>query len=189
MKKIFIINCNAKKHSKKEAYVQTFTEEARNSGHEVRTINVYDLDVDYLRANGDEFDYALSPELKEAQDNIIWANLLVFVYPIWCLAIPPILSTFISKTFAEGVACQYSSMGPKPLMRDKKAVIMQSYSMPYFAMKYLYNDVPLKWWNVMLTQWCGPKIIKRFDFDLIDNVPEKRSQKWINQIRTFVKKI
>lgn len=187
--KIFVIVCNPKEHSSKEIYVQTYIEEAKKCGHEVRTINVYDLEIDYLRAKGDEIDYSITPELKLAQDNLIWAEQLVFVYPVWCLSIPALLKSFMDRVFAEGVAAEMSPEGPKPLMKNKTAVIMHSYSMPYFAMKYFYGDILMKWWKVVLTDWCGPKIVKRFDFDLIDNVPEKRKQKWIKEVKKFVSKM
>jgi len=187
--KIFMIICNPKEHSSKDAYVQTYIEEATMRGHEVRTINVYDYDIDYLRANGDEMDYSLPSELKQAQDNLIWANQLVFVYPVWCLSIPALLKSFMDRVFAEGVAAEYSDRGPKPLMKDKTAVIMHSYSMPCVAMKYFYGDILMKWWKVVLTDWCGPKIVKRFDFDMIDDVSEKRKQKWINDVKKFVAKL
>ena len=187
MKKIFVIVCNPKQHSEKELYVQTYIEEAQKNGNEVRTVNLYDLDIDYLRANGDKIDNSLTPELRQAQDNVVWADQLVFVYPIWWLAIPALLKSFIERVFVEGVVSHEGKMGPKPLMKGKTAVIMQSYSMPYFYMKYFCHDVVMKWWKVVLTNWCGPKIVKRFDFDLIDSVSEKRKQKWVNDVKKFVK--
>lgn len=189
--KIFMIICNPKEHSSKEEYVQTYIQEAQRLGHEVRTVNVYDLKIDFLRfdAEKNDFDYSISDELKESQNNLIWADQLVFAYPVWELAIPPILSTFIIKVFAEGIAAEMSSMGPKPLLKNKTAVIMHSYSMPSFFMKYFYGDVLMKWWKIILTDWCGPKIIKRFDFDMIDNVPEKRRIKWVKEVKKFVAKL
>jgi len=189
MKKIFVIICNPKEHSSKELYVQTYIEEAKAHGHEVKVLNLYDLDIDYLRAHGDDFDKSLTLELKQAQDNIVWADQLVFVYPIWWLAIPALMKTFIERVFAEGVVSDMAGMGPKPLMKNKTAVIMHSYSMPSFVMKCFYNDVPMKWWKVVLTDWCGPKIVKRFDFDMIDKVSEKRKQKWVKEIKKFVSKV
>lgn len=188
-KKIFVIIYNPKEHSLKEPYVQTYIEEAKACGHEVRLVNVSDLNVDYLRANGDEFDYSMTDELKQAQDNLLWADQLVFVYPIWWLFIPPMLMSFINKVFAQGVAAEMSEMGPKPLMKNKTAVIMQSYDMPAWCMKILYLDVPMKWWSVVLTQWCGPKIVKRFDLDMISSISEKKKQKWIKEIKKFVAKL
>lgn len=189
MKKIFLIICNPKTHSQKELYIQTYIEEAKKLGHDVRVVNLYDLNIDYVRANGDEIDYSITPELKQAQDNILWADQLVFVYPIWWLGFPALMKSFIEKVFQENVVSDLGDMGPKPLLKGKTAVIMQSYSMPYFAMRYLYGDIPMKWWKIALTGWCGPKIVKRFDFDLIDNVSEKKKEKWIKEIKKFVKKI
>lgn len=188
---IYMIICNPKKHSSKEEYIKTYIEEAQKNGHEVRVVNVYDLTLDFLRFDKEkgDFDKSLSDELKQQQENLVWANQLIFVYPVWCLAVPPIMSSFISKIFAEGIAAKMSDKGPKPLMKDKTAVIMHSYSMPYFAMKYIYGDLIIKWWKVILTDWCGPKIIKRFDFDMIDNVSEKRKQKWIRDVKNFVAKL
>jgi len=189
MQKIFIITCNPKAHSEKELYVQTYIEEALKCGHDVRKINLYELNIEYMRANVDEIDYSITDELKQAQDNILWADQLVFVYPIWWFAIPALMKSFIERTFAEDVVSEMGKMGPKPLLKGKTAVIIQSYSMPYFAMKYFYGDIPMKWWKIVLTNWCGPKIIKRFDLDMIDNVPEKRKQKWIKDIKKFVSKM
>lgn len=189
MKKIFLIICNPKTHSQKELYIQTYIEEAKKLGHDVRVVNLYDLNIDYVRANGDEIDYSITPELKQAQNNILWADQLVFVYPIWWLGIPALMKSFIEKVFQENVVSDMGEMGPKPLLKGKTAVIMQSYSMPYFAMRYLYGDIPMKWWKIALTNWCGPKIVKRFDFDLIDNVSEKKKEKWIKEIKKFLKKI
>lgn len=189
MKKIFLIICNPKAHSQKELYIQTYVEEAKKHGHEVRIVNLYDLNIDYIRANGDEIDYSISPELKQAQDNILWADQLVFAYPIWWLGIPALMKSFIERVFQENVVSDMGDMGPKPLLKGKTAVIMQSYSMPHFVMKYFYGDIPMKWWKIALSSWCGPKIVKRFDFDLIDNVTEKRKEKWIKEIKKFIKKI
>lgn len=189
MKKIFIITCNAKESSAKEVYVNTYIEEAKKHGHDVKIINLYDLNIDYLRANGNDFDQALTDDLKQAQDNILWADQVVFVYPIWWLGFPAIMKSFIEKIFTDGVVSHMGKMGPEPLMKDKTAVIMQSYDAPYFCMKYFYGDIPMKWWKVALTDWCGPKIVKRFDFDMICNVSEKRKQKWINDVKKFVAKL
>lgn len=186
---IFVILCNPKQHSLKDEYVKTYIDESKNKGHDVRVVNIYDLDIDYLRANGDDFDYSITEELKQAQENMKWANQLVFVYPVWCLTIPAIMKSFMDRVFAEGVAAEMTARGPKPLMKDKTAVIMHSYSMPYFYFKYFYGDLLMKWWKIVLTDWCGPKIIKRFDFDLIDSVSEKRKQKWIKDIKNFVSKM
>lgn len=189
MKKIFIIECNPKEHSSKEEYVNTYVEEAEKLGHEVRRLNVYDLNFDFLRFKDDKQDNDLTDELKQAQDNIVWADQLVFVYPIWCFAIPAILKSFIERTFQYGILWQIGPMGPKPVLKNKTSVIIQSYDMPFFLMKYILGDAPFKFWQVLLSQWCGYKIVKRFDLDGISTISEKKKQKWIKNIKKFVAKL
>lgn len=189
MKKIFVITCNPKKESKKAPYVEAYIEEAQKAGNEIRSINIYDMEIDYLNFHNNEPDYSLTEELKQAQNNIVWADQIVLVYPIWWFAIPAKLKSFIERVFQEGVVANMGKYGPEPLMKGKTAVIMQSYDMPYFAMKYLLGDVPIKFLKVILTSWCGIKIEKRFDFDLIPNVSEKKKQKWLKNVRNFASKI
>lgn len=190
MKKIFIIECNPKKeHSKRRVYVQTYIDEAKSCGHEVRIINLYDLNIDYLRFSGDNADHSLTGELKQAQDNLIWADQLVITYPIWCFAIPAILKSFIERTFSRDIIWKISEKGPQPILKNKTAVIMQSYDMPSIFMKYFLGDVPFKFWKVLLEKWCGFKIEKRFDLDCINSVSEKTKQKRLNDIKKFIAKL
>ena len=189
MKKVFIITCDPKQNSLKSDFVAAYIEEAQKAGNEVRSINVYNLEIDYLRFIDNIPDVSLSQELKQAQDNIVWADQIVFVYPIWWFAIPAKLKSFIDKAFQEGVVADMGEHGPKPLLKGKTAVIMQSYDMPYFVMKYLYGDVPMKFLKVVLSSWCGLKIEKRFDFDLASEATESKKQKWVNDIRQFASKI
>lgn len=188
MKKIFIITSNPKEHSLKDEYIQTYIDEAKKLGHEVRSVNLYDLNIDYLRINENGSPEQLSEELKHAQDNIVWADQVVFVYSLWCFNIPAILKSFIERVFQADIIWKFGKMGPEPIMKNKTAVIIQSYSMPYFSMKLL-GDISFKYWKVLLDKWCGFKIVKRFDFDMIDSVSEKRKQKWIKDIKKFVSKI
>lgn len=188
MKKIFIIECNPKEHSTKEIFVNTYIEEAQKTGHEVRKVNVYDLDIDFLRTNGKDFDFTLNDGLKKAQEDLIWADQLVFVYPIWWLFMPAKLLAFIDIVFQEGVVADMGKMGPVPLLNGKTAVIIQSYDMPLIGMK-LMGDIQMKWWKVVLNKWCGPKIVKRFDIDMVSMMKEKREKKIIKDIKKFVSKI
>lgn len=189
MKKIFIIECNPKEHSAKQEFVDTYIDEAKSLGHEVKKVNVYNIDVSFLKFNGNEMDTSLPDDLKQAQENIVWADQIVFVYSLWCFNIPAALKSFIERTFQCGITWQMGKNGPEPVTKDKTSVIIQSYGMPYFFMKYFLGDIPFKFWQVLLTKWCGFKIVKRFDFDMIDSVPEKRKQKWIKDIKKFVAKL
>lgn len=189
MKKIYIINCNAKKDSLKAPFVSAYTEEAQKSGNEFKTVNVYDLQVEFFSFNDNKPSSELSEELKQVQQNIIWADQIVFVYPVWCLGIPAKLKALIERIFQEGILLKYGKMGPEPLLKNKTMVIMQSYAMPVFFMKYFFSDLPFKHLKIIMSKWCGFKIEKRFDFGCLDSATEKQKQKWEKEVRKFASSI
>jgi len=190
MKKIFIITYQPKEKSEKAEYVEAYKEEAKKLGHDVREINIHDLNIEYLSFDQEGVpNLTLSDEIKQAQDNILWADQIVVVYSVWCIGLPAKVKAFIERIFQKDILVKYGKMGPEPLLKDKTMVIMQSYSMPYFIMKYFYGDLTFKMLKIIFQNWCGFKIKKRFDFDMIDSVDEKRRQKWLKEIKEFVKTI
>lgn len=196
MKKIFIITCNPGKESKRTPYIDAYIEEVKKNGHEVRILNIYDLKIDYLNGLDDKSLYlniknkdSLTEELKEAQDNIVWADQIVLSYPVWWLGIPAKLKSFFERVFQVGIIIDYDKSGLVKILKNKTVVIIQSYNMPYFIMKYMYQDIPFKYLKIILSDWCGFKIEKRFDFDSIENIPQSKKQKWLNDIRKFASKV
>lgn len=185
MKKIFVITYQPKTKSDKETYFNEFITASTNAGNDIRILNIHDIDVDYLKFDNNLPEETLSKELKEAQNNILWADQIVLSYSVWCMNIPAKLKAFIERIFQGGVLVKPGKMGPEPIFDDKTLVIMQSYGMPYLFMKYTFGDLPFKFLKMVFEKWCGFKIIKRIDIDLVDNINTKRHAKLINEIREF----
>lgn len=188
MKKIFLIHYQPKEKSDKQDYVNTFIEESKKAGNEVRILNLHSIDVEYLKIENNIPAKDLTPELKEAQDNIIWADQLVVVFSVWCLNVPAKFKAFIERVFQADILVGYGKMGPEPILKNKTLVVMQSYAMPKFIMKYFYGDLTYKFIKVVFDTWCGFKIVKRFDIDTTENISEKKHNKIISEIKKFCKK-
>ncbi len=196
MKKIFVITCNPSKESKRTPYINAYIEEVEKNGNEVRILNIYDLEIDYLNGLDDKSLYldiekttSLSAELKEAQDNIVWADQIVLSYPVWWLGLPSKLKSFFERVLQVGIVFNYGKSGLVKILKNKTVVVIQSYNMPYFIMKYMYQDIPFKYLKIILSDWCGFKIEKRFDFDDIENISESKKQKWLKEIKKFASKV
>lgn len=188
MKKIFMITYQPKEKSDKEEYINTFIDESKKAGNEVKILNIHDIEIEYLKLNGNTINQELTPELKDAQSDILWADQIVLVYSVWWLNVPAKLKAFIERIFQVDILLGYGKMGPKPILKNKTLVVIQSYSMPFYVMKYFYNDIPFKFIKVVFEDWCGFKIVKRFDIDMTENINEKNRKKFINEIKKFAAK-
>ena len=187
MKKVFVIYGNPKSSSLTESSAKAFVTGSELAGNEVRELNVYNLNFDFLNANEDQMDFNLSPELKLAQANIAWADQIVFVYPVWHGTFPAKFKSFIERIFSYGFAFKKGLGMPEPLLKGKIAVVIQSYDMPYLAMKLFFKDIsylPIQY-NLGLS---GIKIVKRFDFDMSGSASLARKEKWYKKIRKFAEK-
>ncbi len=67
------------------------------------------------------------PDIKKEQELIKWADILLFIYPIWWGGMPAILKGYIDRIFSWGFAYKSNGNGPFPLLTDKKAILMNSF--------------------------------------------------------------
>jgi putative NADPH-quinone reductase len=111
----------------------TYEKAAKNSGKEVKRLNISDLNFkDYDPEKG--HDMELEPDLKKAQELIKWADHLVFVYPTWWAAMPARFKSFFERAFEPGFAFNYhknDSMWDK-LLKGKSAHVFVTMDAPYF---------------------------------------------------------
>lgn len=175
MKKVLIMFCNPKKGSFSEAIANSYREGTLEGNNEVKSVNVYDLDVSYY-----SLEQTLAPHLQALQSDLLWADNIVFVYPVWCLGIPAKLKSLIEMTFQ-------SNGSPLTELKGKSAVVIQTYGMPEFVMRYLMGDVSYKMLHGIF-KFCGIKVQKRFDLGQIAASTESKRCIWLNRIKKYASK-
>ncbi|QCW99174.1 NAD(P)H-dependent oxidoreductase [Aggregatimonas sangjinii] len=102
--KILIINGHPDKESFNWALAKAYKEGALSSGAEVREIRIAELDFDVNLQFGYRKRTELEPDLIDAQENIKWANHLVWIYPIWWGSVPAIMKGFLDRVLLPGFA-------------------------------------------------------------------------------------
>lgn len=65
------------------ALASAYRESASRAGHEVRTLYLGELSFDPVLHHGYAQVQALEPDLLMAQSDILWADHLTFIFPIW----------------------------------------------------------------------------------------------------------
>ena len=97
--RIFILVGNPDKETLSGELANTYESEARKAGHEVRRLNIGDLQFDPILHKGYKVIQELEPDLKMVQENISWCEHFVLVYPNWWGSMPALLQGFWDRAF------------------------------------------------------------------------------------------
>jgi NAD(P)H dehydrogenase (quinone) len=99
-------------------------------GDELEVRDLYQMNFDpVLRTKDFEMISAGNPpdDIRKEQELIKWADILLFIYPIWWGGMPAIVKGYIDRVFSWGFAYKSNGNGPVPLLTDKKAILMNSF--------------------------------------------------------------
>jgi NAD(P)H dehydrogenase (quinone) len=112
MKKVLIIMGHPNKDSFGNSLADVYERGAINANAEIRRINLADLSFDPILHQGYKEIQTFEPDLQKAQQDILWAEHLVFVYPIWWGNLPALVKGFVDRVFLPGFAFKYRPNSP-----------------------------------------------------------------------------
>jgi len=107
---------------------------AETAGRSVKHINVAAVEFPLLHTKI-EFDHGQIPlAIKNAQGDILWADHIVIIYPLWLGTMPALLKGFFEQVFRPGFAMRESTSGHlwEKLLKGKSARIIVTMGMPAF---------------------------------------------------------
>jgi len=167
------------------ALADEYAKGAEDGGHEVRHIEVAQLEFPILRTK-DDFEKGVAPEaIKQAQATISWADHLVILYPLWLGSMPALLKAFFEQAFRPGFAFKYGEAGrvPKKCLTGKSARIVVTMGMPAFVYRWIFLAHSLKNLerNILGSSGIGP--ISSTLIGSIEGMTEKQRAAWLDEMR------
>lgn len=185
MKTLVVIG-HPKKESFSHAISNAYIKGTRNRGDEVRIIDLATLKFNPHLYLSFESKQELEEDLKRSQEDILWADHLVFIYPIWWSLYPAVLKGFIDRVFLPGFSFEYKENGmPNGLLKGKTSSIIATADSPNFYRRLL-GDPAMKALKRDTLKFCG---IKTKNTKLIGGVRGSDSEKrkrWLEQISDFI---
>ncbi len=171
------------------ALAASYEKGARESGYEVKTICIANIDFPLLRTNEDFYSSGPVPVIKQCQQDIRWANHLVIFYPLWMGSMPALLKAFFEQVFRPGFAMEPVDGGRKwvQLLKGKSAHIIVTMGMPALIYRWYYGAHGLKSLERNILKFTGVGPIKESLIGMVEGSQAHRVR-WLEKIFNYGKK-
>nr|WP_319374052.1 NAD(P)H-dependent oxidoreductase [uncultured Methanobacterium sp.] len=138
---------------------------------------------------------AIPTDIKEEMDKVLWADVIIFQFPIWWSNFPAILKGWIDRVFYNGFAFNLAEMqlyGNGPL-KGKKAMLSFTTGAP----RELYTDegphgeieVLLKYFNHVLFEFVGMEALPYFAIFGPGDMTEEEREAELDRFQEIIKNI
>ncbi|SDU13956.1 NAD(P)H-dependent oxidoreductase [Halopseudomonas salegens] len=169
------------------ALAEAYAEEAIRSGHQVRWLRLDQLAFDPLLHDGYRSEQVLEPDLQAAQDWMLWADHLVFVYPVWWGSTPALMKGFLDRTFLPGFAFRYvaDKQFPQQLLKGRSAHLLITMDTPPWYFRWVYGAPAVRQMKVTTLEFCGIRPVRSLLMGpILGSTPAQRDR-WLRKARAL----
>lgn len=187
MKKILVINGHPNKQSLCGQIATSYTDAAKESGFSVKLISLGDLKFDPILHKGYKEIQELEPDLIQAQKDILWAEHVVVVFPMWWGTVPALLKGFLDRAFLPGFAFKYHTKDPywDRLLQGRTGRIIFTTDAPAFYNWLFLGDPAIRMMKKAVLEFSGIKPVSVTQFDSIKNRKSEAIQKFLQTAKNL----
>jgi len=119
---------------------------AGSAGHDVRHVNIAELDFPLLRSQIEWNQGEVPAALQQAQQYIKWAEHLVLFFPLWLGDMPALTKGFLEQVARPGFAFNYDDKNPfgKKGLTGRSARVVVTMGMPALVYRWFYRAHSVK---------------------------------------------
>jgi len=133
----------------------------------------------------------LESDLKTAQENILWCEKWVIIYPIWWGSMPAILKCFFDRTLYSGFAYKYHTTDPfwDKLLKGRSADLITTCDAPKWWIWWKYRNSDLNSIKRATLEFCGFKPVRVMRIDRLRYKNDLERNKILLKVSKFVTNI
>jgi NAD(P)H dehydrogenase (quinone) len=176
-KKILVILGHPARSSFCAALAERYVAAAQAGGHQLRFLRLADLAFDPILHQGYQEVQALEPDLLQAQQDILWAEHLCLIYPIWWGGLPALLKGFLDRVLLPGFAFKFSAASSfqEKLLKGRTSHILVTMDTPPWYYRWVYRMSPVAQMQITTLEFCGIKVLKsRVLGPMVNSTPRQR---------------
>jgi len=166
------------------ALAEAYADGAREAGHELRFIDVAQLEFPLLRSQKDWLEGEVPASLRPAQDVIHWAGHLVFFFPLWLGDMPALLKGFLEQVARRGFAFEPVAGNPlgKKLLTGRSARVVVTMGMPALVYRWIFRAHSLRSLERNILGFVGIAPIHETLVGGVDGLGADGVGRWLDQM-------
>ena len=184
MKKIFLIYGHYDNKSFNAAIKNTFMKTAKDNGHTVDVVDLYDEKFNPVFA-GEEPDNIVLDHRKRIED----CDTIVLIAPIWNFRMPAIVEGWIDKVLAPPWAFKFKKLFgnygyPIGNLKGKRAIVFCTYGSPQFAIRTFFLNMPTKRLRRGVFNICGITDVIYKRYFAVPFVSAEKRKKFLEDVKS-----
>ena len=196
--RFLVVFCHPSKTSFSAALYTRTRDTLQNSGHEVRSIELYQdkfdpvLSLDEWNTYLDYTDKNLSA-VKDHVDKLIWAEGMVFVFPTWMYGPPALLKGWLERVWLPGVAFEIPTGKQKvaqgKLRNIKRFCVITTSGSPRWWLWLIGNPgkkMLFKGYKVLFNKYCKLKWLQLYN---MNHATKRDRETFLENISEYFSKI
>ena len=163
------------------ALAEAYADGARAAGHSLRTVDVAALDFPLLRSKAEWDHGALPAVLVPVQQDIAWAEHLVFFFPLWLGGMPAVLKGLLEQVARPGFALSPFREGslPQKLLTGRSARLVVTMGMPALVYRWYFRAHSLKALERNILGFVGIAPIGETLIGSVEGLDEAQRRGWL----------
>lgn len=164
------------------ALASAYADAATAAGHEVRRLDLADIDTPFLAGQW-EFESAAPPQIQAVQQDILWADHIVLMFPLWLGAAPAKLKALLEQVFRGGFGTEPSARGPVAKLKGRSARLIVTMGMPAIAFWLMFGAHGLLALDKGLLGLAGISPVRKTVIGGIELIGGRGRLNWLARIR------
>ncbi|PLR67604.1 NAD(P)H-dependent oxidoreductase [Bacillus sp. UMB0893] len=190
---VLMIYAHPNPESFNSAICNAVEEEFTSKNFQIRKRDLYQLKFNpILTEDGYSAFYQdkIPADIQTEQAELIWADILVFIYPTWWNGMPAILKGYFDRVFTNGFAFRYAEDGPEGLLNKKKALIFQTTGQPEKFLKPLQLTMAMQAvFDIGIMNFCGIETLAHKFLYSVAYVDDETRESMLNEVKEVVEMI
>lgn len=180
--KILILNAHPYSKSFSKQIADRYLAGAKDSGHEVELVNIYDLKFNPNLSCGYHEVSPLEDDLLKQQDLIKWCDHLVLVTPIWWGGLPALAKGYVDRVLLPGFAYKYTAKGLEKHFKGKSARVIYTQGASRIASDVFLLSSAWRIIKLGILSFCGFWPVKRTVLANMSTVSEAKKEEFLDKI-------